>query len=128
MIVNEGLQVSLCINDRPIAGHDVADANAAQTFDCFELSISRTSSIQEKPANECQPQTGEARTVEEAEESDNNKCKRYELTDRGGEARGSRSAASDPPNDCPQHSPAIERESGNHIEDCQRDIDNAQPA
>src|SRR5260370_41910169 len=90
------------------------------------MSISRTVGTQKKPANEGQPQTGEACAVEEAKESNDDKCKRDELTDRSRDARGARAAASDPPNDCPHHSTTVERKSRNHIEDCQRDIDNTE--
>src|SRR5437016_4771425 len=96
-------------------------------FDCFELSKGRTGGVQKKPANEGQPQTGEAGAVEEAEESDNDKCKRYELTDRRRDAGGARGTASDPPDSGAQHPPTVKRKSGNHIKDCQQDINYAEP-
>jgi len=56
---------------------------------------------------------------EETEESNDDKAKPDELSDRRRHARGSRDVSGNPPNDRPQHPTTVEREPWNHIEDRQ---------
>src|SRR3989442_1357821 len=115
-------------HDRQLVGHNVADAHTTESLDGFKLRVSRTRGVKEKPANERQPQTAEARAVKETKESEDDKCKRNELADRCGHARGARRASGNPPNDRAQHATTVERESRNHIEDRQGDVDYPKPS
>src|SRR6266516_594665 len=110
-----------------VAFHNVADMAIAKTGHEPNFQIAAPGCIEQKPADECQPQSAEIRTHKEPKQPKQNEQEGYSLADLGGRSSRPFCIAIDPPDDCPQDTSAIERVSGNHIEAGENDVNVSQP-
>jgi len=99
-----------------ILRHYLAHAHARQRVAGLQLHVAGPGRIHQEPANKRQPQPAESFIMKKLQNAVEDESNSYQLPDSGRNLRRAIRALRDSPDDGAQHSPAIQRKTGNHVE------------
>ena len=110
-----------------ITRHHLGDSNATKRSRSLHIGVAGLGRVHQKPANECDPPGRQSRRWKKLPYPIENEQKCDELPDARGDACGVVGVVGNRSNDRAQHRDTIERKAGNHVKDCESNVDIPQP-
>src|ERR1019366_5686267 len=127
LLVDKMLQIHPAFHGGTIAGHYVGHSNARQRMGEADLQVALARGMQEKPANECDPQAADSRSAKILQDAQHDENETDGLTGARGQLRRAIAITCFPPDDCPEYPAAVERVAGYQIERGEHEVDVAPP-